>query len=456
MGFGAIGALPRRMRSHAATSVGICAVSRMRLAQRGLARVVVGVGIEGRQRGHAGAQHLHRRRLLRAAVRSIARSLGGSLRFAVDGQRLVSVSSSFLRRQRARARAGRPPPRTSNGRRDRRRRSRDRAAGPSCPSMKQISDVETTTSSRPAFQIPGLLGVRHGSLGSPCGGRMKPPPCTIAGRALQGLTWPAGVARRALNCAMAAPRTRSSTSTTAIRSARPRCSRRCAGGGAVRRRAARADDLFDVGPGSLRRPRRGRRRSARRAGDRAGHAACSTSAPGSAARRAFWPTDRRPRHRRRSDAGRAARRAPRLTRLVALDPRVRVVRGRCAAPCPSARTRSTPWSARRALLHIPDKARGPRASARACCAPGGRLAFTRLGRHGRGSATASGAASTSGWPRSRSRASRATAQMLGRAGFTRHRRRGSLRRVDRDPARAAAHVPRPARGHRRPLRPGAL
>ena len=106
------------------------------------------------------------------------------------------------------------------------------------------------------------------------------------------------------------------------------------------------------------------------------------------------------------NAGRAAG-AARLTRLVRLHRRVRVVRGDATA-LPLASGRFDACLSQEALLHIADKAAVLREAHRVLAA-GGRLAFTDWIARPRW-ATASGAGSTTGWRPPRCRRSTATAR----------------------------------------------
>ena len=95
LGFGVMSGLPRRMRSQAATSVGICAVRRIDL------RSVASRELSSASGSNAESADTPVRRISIGVVffgnrRSIAMSFGGSLRFAVADSAFVSASSSFL------------------------------------------------------------------------------------------------------------------------------------------------------------------------------------------------------------------------------------------------------------------------------------------------------------------------------------------------------------------------
>jgi hypothetical protein len=84
------------------------------------------------------------------SVRSRASSLGGSLRLALEASALANASNSFLvgsAPYQSRYATSSNVERAASSSTSMPRYSRR----PSRPSMKQMSDVETTTSSRPAF-----------------------------------------------------------------------------------------------------------------------------------------------------------------------------------------------------------------------------------------------------------------------------------------------------------------
>src|SRR4030095_10560798 len=94
-GLDVIGDLPRRIRSQAATSVGIWAVSRIHflsVASRGLSLA------SGSQDDSAETpvRSTSMGVVFLGSVRSRARSLGGTLRLAVEDSALLKVSNSFL------------------------------------------------------------------------------------------------------------------------------------------------------------------------------------------------------------------------------------------------------------------------------------------------------------------------------------------------------------------------
>src|SRR5258707_698154 len=94
-GLGATSALPRRMRSQAATSVGIWAVRRMAL------RIDASRELSAASGSHADSADTPVRStsigvVFFGSVRSSASSPVGSLRLAVDDSALLKVSYSFL------------------------------------------------------------------------------------------------------------------------------------------------------------------------------------------------------------------------------------------------------------------------------------------------------------------------------------------------------------------------
>ena len=94
-GLGATGGLPRRMRSHAATSVGICAVRRDAFRSVASRELSAASGSKA-DSADTPVRSTSMGVVFLGSVRSRAISLGGSLRLAVADSALRCASSSFL------------------------------------------------------------------------------------------------------------------------------------------------------------------------------------------------------------------------------------------------------------------------------------------------------------------------------------------------------------------------
>ncbi len=93
-GFGAMSGLPRRMRSQAATRVGICAVSRRALRREASRELSAGSGSKA-ESADTPVRSTSIGVVRRGSSRSMSMSLAGSRRVAVAASALVWASSSF-------------------------------------------------------------------------------------------------------------------------------------------------------------------------------------------------------------------------------------------------------------------------------------------------------------------------------------------------------------------------
>src|SRR4030095_10320842 len=94
LGFGATGARPRRMRSQAATSVGICAVRRMHLRRVASRELSLASGSQA-DSADTPVRSTSMGVVFLGNVRSNVSSLGGSLRLALEASAFENASNSF-------------------------------------------------------------------------------------------------------------------------------------------------------------------------------------------------------------------------------------------------------------------------------------------------------------------------------------------------------------------------
>src|SRR5258705_13285753 len=312
--------------------------------------------------------------------------------------------------------------------------------------MKQISDGETTTSSRPAFR--GLTTASVMALsGSPWGGRWK--------RLL--LPYAPGDFKAGSPYTRRRARVASTHVGLGRRLLRPSSHQRGPGAGVrtraerTRRETAGAGGPLGVGSGPLRRTR-SRGDAGATCRDRGGHGrAGRLRGPGRTGTLAGAPL-RRPRRRGGPDPLTVRGRRPAHDTRPAGSPGASPAGRRAGPPFPGARFRR----------------RGQPGGSPARSGQGGGPPGMRAGPQGRG---APGLQRLGGAAPARGQRAPPPRGVDGRGHPPEHRRiprpadagrvragrgGGSLHGVDRRPAQAAAHVPRPARAHRRPLRADAL